>query len=160
METHLKLYHDQSLGLKVAEWKKQGHRIVFTNGCFDILHLGHIDILEKANQLGDKLVVGVNSDASVKRLKGLNRPINNEYVRMRMLAAFESVDAVVKFDEDTPLRLIESLKPNILVKGSDYEKGNIVGADVVIQNGGEVNTIKFLKGYSTSNVIDKIKKNK
>ena len=142
-----------------ALWKDNEEKVVFTNGCFDILHLGHIDYLEKAKQLGTRLVVGLNTDDSVKRLKGPSRPVNNEEARGRMLAALEFVDMVVYFSEDTPYNLIEQLKPDVLVKGNDYLAENIVGADIVKQNGGEIRTINLVKGFSTSNIIDKIRKN-
>ncbi len=143
----------------VKQWQQRGEKVVFSNGCFDIVHLGHIDYLEKTRNLGDKLLVGINTDASVKRLKGENRPIINEYARARMLAAFAFVDAVILFDEATPKELIETICPNILVKGNDYSIENIVGADFVIKNGGEVKTIALVEGYSTSNIIQKIKTN-
>jgi D-glycero-beta-D-manno-heptose 1-phosphate adenylyltransferase len=139
-------------------WDDQQQKLVFTNGCFDIVHLGHIDYLEKARNLGNKLVVGINSDASVKRLKGETRPVVSEYARLRMMAAFEFVDAVVVFDENTPLELIEALQPDILVKGDDYTVQNIVGAEFVLARGGKVETISLVEGYSTSNMIEKIKK--
>lgn len=141
----------------VSQWHDNKETIVFTNGCFDIIHLGHIDYLEKASMKGSKMVVGINSDESVKRLKGNSRPITSEESRTRLMAAFEFVDAVVVFSEDTPLKLIETLKPNVLVKGSDYLTENIVGADFVIKNGGKVETIEWVEGYSTSNIINKIK---
>jgi len=140
-----------------ANWKKEGKKVVFTNGCFDILHLGHIDYLEKAKQLGDKLIVGVNQDDSVRRLKGATRPINDEFSRSRMMAALGFVDAVVLFGEDTPLQLISYLLPDVLVKGKDYDPGNIVGADVVLENGGTIETISLVEGYSTTQLINKIK---
>ncbi len=143
----------------VKQWQQRGEKVIFSNGCFDIVHLGHIDYLEKTRNLGDKLLVGINTDASVKRLKGENRPIINEYARARMLAAFAFVDAVILFDEATPKELIETICPNILVKGNDYSIENIVGADFVIKNGGEVKTIALVEGYSTSNIIQKIKTN-
>ncbi len=141
----------------VKKWQSEGKKIVFTNGCFDIVHLGHIDYLEKARNLGDKLVLGLNTDASVSRLKGEKRPVVNEYARSRMMAAFEFVDAVILFDEETPKELIQTLCPNILVKGNDYSLANIVGADFVIANGGEVKTISLVEGYSTTAIIQKIK---
>lgn len=143
---------------KVAEWKSKGQRVVFTNGCFDILHLGHVDYLEKARNLGDRLVVGLNTDASVSRYKGSNRPVQDETSRGRVISSLQFVDMVVLFDEDTPKDLISALVPDVLVKGSDYLAENIVGADVVKNAGGEVKTIDFVPGYSTSKVIDKIKK--
>ncbi|WP_343030503.1 D-glycero-beta-D-manno-heptose 1-phosphate adenylyltransferase [Fulvivirga aurantia] len=141
----------------MSSWQKEGEKVVFTNGCFDILHLGHIDYLEKASQLGQRLVVALNTDNSVAKLKGPERPLNKEYARGRMLAALQFVDAVTYFSEDTPFNLIKSLKPDILVKGSDYLTENIVGADIVIANGGSVETIDLVEGYSTTSLIDKIK---
>jgi rfaE bifunctional protein nucleotidyltransferase chain/domain len=142
----------------VEQWKKQGKKVVFTNGCFDILHLGHVDYLEKARQLGDKLVLGLNTDDSVSRFKGPERPIQNQKSRSHVLASLQFIDLVVFFDEDTPLDLISELVPSVLVKGSDYLAENIVGADVVKKAGGEVKTIEFVPGYSTSRIIEKIKK--
>lgn len=143
---------------KVAEWKSKGEKVVFTNGCFDIVHLGHVDYLEKARNLGDHLVVGLNTDSSVSRFKGPNRPVQDETSRARLLASFQFVDLVVLFNEDTPKDLISSLVPDVLVKGSDYLAENIVGADVVQGAGGKVTTLDFVPGYSTSKVIEKIKK--
>lgn len=157
MQTHLKIYSQEQLQSKVAAWKQEGKKIVFTNGCFDILHLGHVDYLEKAASKGDRLVVAINTDLSVKKLKGESRPINNEIARARLLAAMAFVDAVTFFSDDTPLKLISSLKPNVLVKGSDYQISNIVGADIVLQNGGSVETIDLVEGYSTSQIIKQIK---
>ncbi len=133
-----------------------GHKVVFTNGCFDILHLGHVTYLAKAAQLGDLLVVGLNTDASVKRLKGESRPLQDETNRAHVLASLLFVDKVVLFGEDTPKELISLLIPNILVKGADYSIENIVGADVVLAHGGEVKTIDLVDGYSTTNVINKM----
>lgn len=141
----------------VSEWHEKGKKIVFTNGCFDILHLGHVDYIEKAKIKGDKLVVGVNTDHSIRRLKGPCRPVSDQFSRMGTIAALESVDIVVLFDEDTPLRLIEALKPDILVKGNDYLAENIVGAEFVVKSGGKVLTIPLIEGYSTSLIIEKIK---
>lgn len=143
----------------VKHWKKEGKKIVFTNGCFDIVHLGHIDYLEKARAKGDKLIVGVNTDASIKRIKGEKRPIVPEQARARLIAALEFVDGVVLFEEDTPLWLIESLNPDILTKGNDYQVQNIVGADFVLRNGGSVETLELVEGFSTSLIIEKIKEN-
>ncbi|WP_338813789.1 D-glycero-beta-D-manno-heptose 1-phosphate adenylyltransferase [Bernardetia sp. Wsw4-3y2] len=158
--TSSKIYTSiENLQKKVEIWKFNNQNVVFTNGCFDILHLGHIDYLEKSAALGKKLVIGVNTDASVKTLnKGKERPINDEYARMRLLAALSFVDAVILFGEPTPLEIITALKPNILVKGNDYTIENIVGADVVLKNGGEVKTIELVEGYSTTKIIDKILK--
>ena len=141
---------------KMQDWKSEGKKVVFTNGCFDIVHLGHLDYLEKARTLGQKLVVGLNTDASITRLKGETRPIIPEIARARMLAALEFVDAVVLFADDTPLELIQTLLPDILTKGNDYAIENIVGAKEVINNGGSVETIELVDGYSTSNIIQKI----
>lgn len=141
---------------QITTWRSQQARIVFTNGCFDLLHPGHIDYLEKARQLGDKLIVGLNSDASVQRLKGMSRPLCPEKDRARMLAALASVDAVVMFEEDTPLALITALQPDVLVKGGDYEGKLVVGREVVEKNGGEVVLIPFLEGYSTTSLIERI----
>ena len=147
-----------SQGIKQAnDWKKLKIKVVFSNGCFDILHAGHVEYLEKARQKGDKLIVGLNSDRSVSELKGPSRPVVDEISRSRILASLEFVDLVVIFDELTPIKLIESIRPDILVKGKDYEISNIVGADFVLQNGGKVETIELTKGFSTTNVIGKIK---
>jgi rfaE bifunctional protein nucleotidyltransferase chain/domain len=143
--------------LRVAEWKQLGKRVVFTNGCFDLLHLGHVDYLEKARNLGDFLVVGLNTDDSVSRFKGPKRPIQDQESRARVMAALEAVDMVVYFNEDTPLDLISALVPQVLVKGSDYLAENIVGADVVKKAGGEVKTIDFVPGYSTTRIVERIK---
>jgi len=157
MPTANKIQSLPQLITTVENWKSEHKKIVFTNGCFDILHLGHIDYLEKARAKGDKLILGLNSDSSIKILKGENRPINNEEFRGRMLAALSFIDALVIFDEQTPLKLIETVKPDILVKGNDYLTENIVGAEFVLKNGGSVETVELVKGYSTTNLIEKIK---
>jgi D-glycero-beta-D-manno-heptose 1-phosphate adenylyltransferase len=133
---------------------------VFTNGCFDIMHLGHIDYLSKAADLGDILIVGLNSDDSVRKIKGPNRPISDIHSRAAVLASLSFVSAVIIFDEETPINLIEFIKPEVLVKGKDYSVEDIVGADVVIENGGKVITIDLVEGYSTSLIENKIKGNK
>ena len=143
---------------KVAEWKGKGQKVVFTNGCFDILHLGHIDYLEKARNLGDKLIIGLNSDDSVNRFKGPDRPVQDQVSRARILAALQFTDMVVFFNENTPLALISELLPDVLVKGSDYLAENIVGAEVVKKQGGEVKILDFVPGYSTTRIIEKIRK--
>jgi len=140
----------------VAQLRADGKKVVFTNGCFDIVHLGHVDYLEKARNLGDFLVVGLNTDSSVSRIKGPSRPVCDEKSRSRVMASFGFVDAVVFFDEPTPKELIEAIKPDILTKGKDYTVENIVGADFVIKAGGKVETIPLINGYSTSSVINKI----
>lgn len=155
--TSQKILSQDALAEQVKNWQAQGKKVVFTNGCFDIVHLGHIDYLEKARALGEKLVVGINTDASVKRLKGESRPILNEYARCRMIAALAFVDAVCLFDEDTPKSLIEKIFPDILTKGSDYTLENIVGADFVMAYGGEVKTIDLVEGFSTTKILDKAK---
>jgi D-glycero-beta-D-manno-heptose 1-phosphate adenylyltransferase len=147
----LKILQDQ-----LAEWKALGQKIVFTNGCFDLLHLGHVDYLEKAKQLGDKLVLGLNTDASISRIKGADRPLQDEVSRARVMASLSFVDAVVLFDNDTPLELIKAVLPDILVKGDDYSITQIVGHEIVLANGGEVKTVPLVKGYSTTNIINKI----
>jgi D-glycero-beta-D-manno-heptose 1-phosphate adenylyltransferase len=146
-----------SLKRKMAAWRFQDKKVVFTNGVFDLLHTGHIMYLTKAAELGEKLIIGVNTDASVKRLKGPERPVNDENSRALLLASLFFVDAIVLFDDDTPLNLITELKPDILVKGADYAIENIVGAKEVIANGGEVKTIDFVDGFSSTSIIQKIK---
>ena len=135
---------------------KGDKKVVFTNGCFDLLHKGHVSYLQKASELGDILVLGLNSDASVKRLKGEGRPINSQEDRASVLSALEAIDYIVIFDEDTPEKLIESIKPDVLVKGADYKKENVVGADFVEKHGGSVVLIDYIAGYSTTGIIDKM----
>jgi len=142
----------------IQKAKDAGEKIVMTNGCFDILHAGHVAYLAQAAELGDRLIVAVNSDDSVKRLKGLDRPINNVMQRMAVLSALESVDWVVEFGEDTPARLIEQCLPDILVKGGDYQVHEIAGSQTVLDNGGEVRILEFVDGLSTTAVINAIKK--
>jgi len=136
--------------------KARNKKIVFTNGCFDLLHWGHVKYLQDAKKKGDLLIVGINSDASVKRIKEKKRPVVNEKDRLRLVASLESVDYVVLFKEDTPLKIIKFIKPDVLVKGADWNRDNIVGKDFVRSYGGSVSTIKLVKGYSTSNLIKKI----
>jgi rfaE bifunctional protein nucleotidyltransferase chain/domain len=156
--TSNKIYNLPTLIQVCDGWKRGGEKIVFTNGCFDIIHLGHVDYLEKARSLGNRLVIGLNTDKSVSTIKGPQRPIVDENARARVLAALCFVDAVVFFDEPTPIDLITSICPDILVKGNDYTIETIVGSDFVIRNGGEVKTIELVKGYSTSSIIEKIRK--
>ena len=146
-----------TLQSKVAEWKQQGQKVVFTNGVFDLVHIGHISYLSKAAELGDKLIIGLNANASVKRLKGESRPVNGQDSRAALLAAFFFVDAVVLFNEDTPHNLITTLLPDVLVKGADYAIENIVGGKEVLANGGEVKTITFIEGHSSTSIINKIR---
>ncbi len=141
----------------IKQWKDSGEKIVFTNGCFDIIHQGHIDYLAKAADLGTKLFIGVNTDNSVSRIKGPTRPIQDENSRLMILAAMEFTDAVILFDEDTPLKLIERIIPHVLVKGSDYKAEDIVGYEVVTSHGGRVETLDFLEGYSTTAIEKRIK---
>lgn len=136
--------------------KNQGKKIVFTNGCFDIIHKGHVTYLNEAKKLGDLLVIGLNSDASVKRLKGSERPINNEWDRQFVMGQLKAVDFVEIFHEDTPLNLILKVKPKVLVKGGDWKIDQIVGAKEVIESGGEVFSLQFVDGYSTTSIIHKI----
>jgi rfaE bifunctional protein nucleotidyltransferase chain/domain len=139
-----------------AAWRASGRSVVFTNGCFDILHRGHLDYLSRAASFGNMLVVGVNSDASVRRLKGPLRPVNNEADRLYALASLLVVDAVCLFDEDTPAALIEAVRPDVLAKGGDYTIDTIVGAREVQARGGRVEVIPFVPGYSTTGLIEKI----
>lgn len=142
----------------VNVWRLKSDRIVFTNGCFDILHRGHVEYLQEAAALGDRLVIGVNTDRSVQRLgKGLDRPINDQDSRALVLAALRYVDAIVIFDEDTPLELISAIQPDVLVKGGDWKPEDIVGSDVVKARGGEVRSLKLVEGFSTTRLIDRIK---
>lgn len=140
----------------IRKVQAEGKKVVFTNGCFDLVHLGHVDYLEKARNLGDFMVVALNSDVSVSSLKGPNRPVSNELSRTRVMASFGFVDLVVVFDDPTPLQVIETLKPDILTKGADYSLSTIVGADFVIGRGGRVETIPLVEGYSTSLLIKRI----
>lgn len=145
------------LGERLSMWREQGLRIGFTNGCFDILHPGHVKVLTGARAACDRLIVGLNSDASVTRLKGEGRPIQDERARAEVLAALEAVDLVVIFEEDTPIRLIERVKPNVLVKGGDYTRDQVVGHEVVAAHGGEVLLVDVLSGFSTTSVVSRIK---
>jgi rfaE bifunctional protein nucleotidyltransferase chain/domain len=148
--------NDEQYLRQLAIWRFQNKKTVFTNGCFDILHLGHIDYLSKARKLGDILIVGLNTDASVSALKGSHRPLQNEISRAIILTSLRFVDVVVFFGESTPLALIETTRPDILVKGADYKPAEIVGYDIVTSYGGNVVTIPFLEGYSTTAIEQKI----
>ena len=154
--TKNKILERSVLGNRIAMWRLLNNRIVFTNGCFDILHRGHIEYLSQANDKGTVLIIGLNSDASVKRIKGEGRPVQDEMSRALLLASLRFVDAVVLFDEDTPLELIKFIEPDILLKGGDYSEETIVGADFVRAYGGEVVTIPLTEGYSTSSIFKKI----
>lgn len=152
-----KIFTLEEISNQLAVWRFQEKKIVFTNGVFDLLHLGHIDYLSQAKDQGNILIVGVNSDKSAKRLnKGKNRPITNQESRSTIMASLQFVDAVVLFDEDTPYELIKVVQPDVLVKGSDYKTEDIVGFDIVSTKGGKVATIDFLEGYSTTSIVDKI----
>lgn len=152
-----KIFDFFQIAQKVKSWQQKGEKVVFTNGCFDLLHKGHIQYMAQAADLGDRLVVGVNSDRSVQQLgKGDLRPIKDEQTRAIILSSFTFVSGVVIFNEETPYELIQQIKPNILVKGGDWKINEIVGGDVVMANGGEVQTIEFVEGYSTTNYVEKI----
>ena len=150
-----KILNKDNLAEWVAECRAKGSKIVFSNGCFDIIHRGQVEYLAKAADFGDEMLIGLNTDASVKRLKGPSRPINDEYARAIVLAGLEFVSAVVLFDEDTPYNLIKAVQPDVLVKGSDYKPEDIVGYDIVTAKGGRVETIDFVDGYSTTRTIEK-----
>jgi rfaE bifunctional protein nucleotidyltransferase chain/domain len=139
------------------ELKNKNKKLVFTNGCFDILHRGHIEYLEQAKSLGDYLVIGLNSDSSVKRIKGNSRPINNENDRAYVLNSLEIIDAIILFTEDTPYNIIKEIVPDFLVKGGDWKEDEIVGADIVKKAGGKVISLKFVENYSTTGTINKLK---
>jgi len=151
-----KFVDKQQLALKLTEWQLQNKKVVFTNGCFDILHRGHVEYLAKASTKGDVLVIGLNTDSSVKRLKGASRPVQDEYSRGIILSALQFVDAVILFDEDTPFEIIKFIQPDVLVKGSDYKPENIVGYDIVTAKGGRVETIDFVEGHSTTKIIERM----
>jgi rfaE bifunctional protein nucleotidyltransferase chain/domain len=155
-ETKQKIRRWEEIPRLRAYWSLLEQRVVFTNGCFDILHLGHVEYLEAASQLGDVLVVGLNSDASVRQLKGPTRPVLPQEARARILAALEFVEAVIIFNEETPEKLIEALRPDVLVKGGDYTEDQIAGASFVRSYGGEVVILPYIPGYSTTSLIQKI----
>jgi D-beta-D-heptose 7-phosphate kinase/D-beta-D-heptose 1-phosphate adenosyltransferase len=152
-----KVLNGERLAKRVAEWRAAGETIVFTNGCFDLLHVGHVTLLEECHRLGSKLVLGLNADASVCRLKGPTRPVVGENERARVMAALAAVDAVVVFEEDTPLELIRAVKPDVLVKGGDYSVDTVVGHEEVIAAGGRVEIVPTVEGFSTTNLVKKLK---
>lgn len=154
-----KLFSLKDLKTKLSIWRENGEKIIFTNGCFDIIHKGHIQVLANAADLGDRLIIGLNSDISVQKLKGLNRPIVEEDARAFLLASLNFVDAVVLFSEETPINLITTLKPNILAKGGDYAISSIVGYKEVKEYNGEVIIVPFVDGFSSTSIIEKIKNN-
>lgn len=155
--TEAKILSRELLQQRAAMWRFQNRKIVFTNGCFDLLHKGHIDYLSKARDLGDVLIIGLNTDDSVRRLKGDGRPLQNETTRAMILGSLRFVEAVCLFDEDTPHDLIDAIKPDVLVKGGDYTEDTIVGADIVKASGGVVVTIPLTPGHSTSGLIERLK---
>ena len=152
-----KIFSLENLKLQVENWKATGEEVVFTNGCFDIIHQGHIEVLARTADIGTKLIVGLNSDSSIQKLKGKTRPIIQQQSRAILLASFSFVDALVLFSEETPINLISTLKPDILAKGGDYKIETIVGHKVVQENGGQVILMHFLDGFSSTTIIDKIK---
>lgn len=152
-----RIYDLESLKRQLNIWRLKDDKIVFTNGCFDILHQGHVDILKRAYELGDRTIVALNSDASVRGLdKAPDRPVNNETARAEVLSALRYVDAVIIFNESTPYALIEALKPDVLLKGGDWKVEDIVGADIVQAAGGEVLSLDLVEGFSTTGIIEKI----
>jgi D-beta-D-heptose 7-phosphate kinase/D-beta-D-heptose 1-phosphate adenosyltransferase len=152
----LKIFSLESALQLTRDWRDHGLRIAFTNGCFDLLHPGHVSLLEQARRSADRLIVGLNSDLSIRRLKGPNRPVQSEVARATVLAAIKSVDAVVIFAEDTPLQLIERLEPDVLVKGADYTVAGVVGSDHVLARGGKVVLAELLAGHSTTATVDRV----
>ena len=152
-----KIYNLDILTTQVEQWKKSGNKIVFTNGCFDIIHKGHIEVLANTADLGNKLIIGLNSDQSIQKIKGEGRPIIDEQSRAILLSALSFVDAIILFSEETPLKLIGALLPDVLAKGGDYEIKNIVGNKIVQQNGGKVKIVPLIDGYSSTSIIKKIK---
>ena len=152
-----KVLDSERLAKRVAEWRSAGETIVFTNGCFDLLHVGHVTLLEECRRFGSKLVLGLNSDASVQRLKGPTRPVVGENERARVMAALAAVDAVVVFDEDTPIEVIRAVKPDVLVKGGDYSVETVVGHEDVIAAGGRVEIVPTVEGFSTTNLVSRMK---
>lgn len=146
----------ENLNYTLNQWRFKKKKIVFTNGCFDILHRGHVEYLAKAAELGDKLIIGLNTDSSVRRLKGENRPVNNEEARAILLSSLIFTDKIILFEEDIPLQLINFIQPDVLVKGSDYQPEEIAGYDIVKTKGGEVITIELTKGFSTTSILKKI----
>lgn len=152
-----KIFNIKDLSQIIKKWRLNGDKIIFTNGCFDLIHLGHLEILARSADLGDKLIVGINSDVSIKKIKGNSRPIIEEGSRAKQLAAIEFIDAVILFNEDTPYNLINILKPDVLTKGGDYKKNDIVGNQLINKEQGEVVIIPLTQGYSTTSILEKIK---
>lgn len=153
-----KIIDIQDIDPYLTYWKLKNQKVVFTNGCFDIIHRGHVEYLAQAANFGNVLVIGLNTDNSVRKLKGETRPVQDELARATIMASFQFVNAVILFDEDTPYDLIKKVQPDVLIKGSDYNIEDIVGYDIVKAKGGEVVTIDFIEGYSTTSIIEKLKK--
>jgi rfaE bifunctional protein nucleotidyltransferase chain/domain len=151
-----KIYSISEIKKIVEKWEKNGEKIIFSNGCFDIIHLGHIEILAKSADLGGKLIIGVNSDKSIKELKGNSRPILKQQARLATIASLFFVDAVVVFEELTPQKVIELIKPNIITKGGDYNKEDVIGKDFISKYGGKIVILPLSKGFSTTNILDTI----
>jgi len=152
-----KIFLEKDLRIKLDSWRQKGEKIVFTNGCFDLIHLGHIEVLARSADLGDRLIIGVNTDKSIKNIKGQNRPIIKEDSRVKQLAALEFVDAVILFNESTPNKIINHIKPDIITKGGDYKTKEVVGYETVIENNGRVVIIPLTQGFSTTSILNKIK---
>src|SRR6218665_1295368 len=141
---------------RIAQWQNANEKIVFTNGCFDILHIGHVSLINQCKKFGDRVIVGVNADTSVKKLKGETRPVNNENDRALLLASLQNVDAVIVFEEETPFNLITQILPDVLVKGGDYKLSEILGASEVLANGGSVEIVPLVQGKSTTGIIEQL----
>ena len=152
-----KIFLEKDLKKKLDFWRQKGDKIVFTNGCFDLIHLGHIEVLARSADLGDRLIIGVNTDISIKNIKGENRPIIEEDSRVKQLAALEFVDAVILFNESTPNKIINHIKPDIITKGGDYKTKEVVGYETVTKNNGSVVIIPLTQGYSTTSILNKIR---
>ena len=152
-----KIFLEKDLRIKLDSWRQKDEKIVFTNGCFDLIHLGHIEVLARSADLGDRLIIGVNTDISIKNIKGENRPIIEEDSRTKQLAALEFVDAVILFNESTPNKIINHIKPDIITKGGDYKTEEVVGYETVIENNGRVVIIPLTQGFSTTSILNKIK---
>ena len=152
-----KIFNIKDLSQMLKEWRSDGNKIIFTNGCFDLIHLGHLEILARSADLGDKLIVGINSDMSIKKIKGNSRPIIQEDSRAKQLAAIEFIDAVILFNEDTPYDLISFINPDIITKGGDYKKNDVIGNELMNKKAGEVVIIPLTQGYSTTSILEKIK---
>jgi len=158
MNIQQKIVDAEALQKLLHHWWAVEDKVVFTNGCFDVLHVGHVSLLNQCAELGDRVIVGLNSDVSIRKIKGINRPIQEQADRAMILASLKNVDAVILFDEETPLELIKNILPDVLVKGGDYTTQNIVGAAEVAANGGTVKIIELVKGRSSTDIADRIAK--